>query len=133
MRAAILLVAALGLGACGGGKKKESGPGQDGVVSAWQAAGLHPDSFAKVDGRVYGDGKCQAGQVDGLATIVCEYPDEAALDKAVQAGYGAVGDTTGAVVKSGRTLLVVADRAHIDKDGKRLNLIANVFRGKPAR
>src|SRR5690349_1148411 len=122
------------LAGCGGGKSKVP-QGADEAQKAWQKAGLTASDFAKIDGAPYANGKCSAGTVDGLRTIVCEYGDEAALSRGEQAAYQTLDDApnTGAVVKIGKSLLVVTDTAKIDPNGKKMNKLANVFRGKSSQ
>lgn len=127
--------AALAIGlvvACGGGKKSKAPQGADEARQAWQKAGLVATDFSKTDGAPYAGGRCSMGTVDGLKTIVCEYDDAAALSRGEQAAYQTLDDapTTGAVVKIGKSLLIVTDMSKIDPNGKRMNKLANVFRGK---
>jgi len=118
----------LALLALGCGDKKSGAPG---ARDAWQRAGLEVTGFAKVDGARFAGGTCQGGKVGGLDAVVCEYADEAAASRGVQAASATLGEETAAVVPYGKSVLVVADRAKVDPDGKRMNQVANIFRGKP--
>ena len=111
----------------GCGDKKAAG--SSGVREAWQAAGLEVTAFATVDGANYAGGKCRAGKVAGLDAVLCDYADDAALSRGVEAGYASLGDETAAVVQHGRSILIIADRARVDPDGQRLNRASNLFRG----
>lgn len=97
------------------------------VLDAWRGAGIKPDSFGAVKSGPLG-GECEAGTVEGLETILCQYDDAKAAKKAEDVGFKVVGETTGTSMASGRVLLVVADRSNADPDGKHLNKLARVFR-----
>jgi hypothetical protein len=96
------------------------------VVQAWKAAGLQPSEFNKADTRL--GGKCQAGTVNDIDTLLCEFKDETEAKQAQEKGLEIVGDTTGASLAKGRMLLVVADRKNSDPNGKRIKDITNTFR-----
>lgn len=99
------------------------------VITAWKDAKLTPTDFAAVAGGELG-GSCRAGHVDGLETLLCEYPDAKAAKAAEAAGLARVGETTGTAIAKDKLLLVVADRKKVDPEGRRLNLIAKTFRGR---
>lgn len=122
-RAALVIL--LLLAGCGGRKITEA-PERD----AWRRAGLEPTGFAKIDGAAYAGGRCEAGKVGGLDTVVCEYADDAAASRGVAAANAGLGEETAAVVPYERRMLVVADSKGVDPDGKRLNQVANIFRRK---
>ena len=54
----------------------------------------------------------------------------AVVHHAEAAGLLRVGETTGASLSSGKMLLVLADRASTDRDGKKIQAIAHAFRGE---
>ena len=125
-RAAIVALMLVAGAACG--KGDPSGPTGD-VISAWQRAGLEPTAFEPVDAKALG-GTCRAGKVKGIETTVCEFPDAAAAKRAEVTALAQVGEATGAAIAQGRVLLVVADRARTDPNGKSIKEIAKVFRNR---
>ncbi len=128
MRAPLLF--ALALAAVGCGKKAtEGGVRLEQVSDAFTSAGLKPDQFKPTDPSRFNAQKCVAGSVDGVDTIVCEYgsPDALALGKKAGEQWAASA-TTAAVLGNGRTLLAVADRAHVDPNGKTIHKITQAFR-----
>jgi hypothetical protein len=127
-RATIFLTLALVAGACSK-KATEGGVRLEQVSDAFTAAGLKPESFQPSDPSRWNAQKCVAGSVEGIETVVCEYASPEAVASAKKAGEQWVGGaTTASVLSNGRTLLVVADRSHVDPNGKTINKITQAFR-----
>jgi len=126
MRALLVLslVAAFGCSK----KATEGGVRLEQVSEAFNSAGLKADNFQPTDPSRFNATKCLAGRVDDIDTVVCEYgsPDALALGK--RAGEQWAGNaTTAAVLGNGRTLLAVADRGHVDPNGKTIHKITQAF------
>ena len=117
---ALIVIACLFAFACGKDKSMSQ------MMQAWKAAGLEPSPFEKADSKL--GGKCQAGTVNGVDTMLCEFKDASAAKEAEQRGLELVGDTTGASLSKGRMLLVVADRKNADPNGKHIQQITKTFR-----
>jgi hypothetical protein len=117
----ILVIAALLACACGKDNKSASE-----MVKAWKKAGLQPSEFSAAETKL--GGKCQAGTVDQIDTILCEFKDDAAAKQAQDKGLEIVGETTGASLARGRMVLVVADRKNADPNGKKIQEITKTFR-----
>lgn len=96
------------------------------MLKAWKAAGLEPSPFQKAETKL--GGSCQAGTVNGVETILCEFKDASAAKEAEPKGLELVGETTGASLSKGRMLLVVADRKNADPNGKHIQQITKTFR-----
>ena len=120
-RLGLVAAAALLVVACGKGSKSSAE-----VVQAWKKAGLSPSEFAKAETKL--GGACQAGSVNGIDTILCEFKDETAAKQAQEKGLEIIGETTGASLAKGRMLLVVADRKNSDPNGRQINEITKTFR-----
>lgn len=128
MRRALLAAAALALGAGCHKKPTEGGVRLEQVSDAFASAGLKVEHFQPEDPTRFSAQKCYAGSVESVDTVVCEYgsPDALALGK--KAGEQWAGNaTTAAVLGNGRTLLLVADRARVDPNGKAIQKITQAF------
>jgi hypothetical protein len=128
MRRALLLTASLALALGCHKKPTEGGVRLEQVSDAFSSAGLKVEHFQPTDPTRFSAQKCVAGTVEGVDTVVCEYgsPDALALGK--KAGEQWAGSaTTAAVLGNGRTLLAVADRAHLDPNGKSIQKITQAF------
>ena len=108
----------------------DGGAAADGVIAAWQKAGLETSTFEAVDGKALGDGSCKAGTVRGVVTTLCEYKGAEDAKRAEAAGLSQVRDTTGLALAEGKLLLVLADRDRKDPNGKTMNEIARTFRNR---
>ena len=117
----LLIIAALVVCACG---KSSKSSGE--IVKAWKKAGLSPSEFKTADTKL--GGKCEAGTVNDIDTILCEFKDDAEAKQAQDKGLQIVGETTGASLAKGRMLLVVADRKNADPNGRRIQEITKTFR-----
>ena len=127
MRVAILIALALGAVACGK-KTTEGGVRLEQISDAFTAAGLKADNFQPTDPSRFSASKCLAGRLDDIDTVVCEYGSPSALALGKKAGEQWVASaTTAAVLGNGRTLLAVADRAHVDPNGKTIHKITQAF------
>jgi hypothetical protein len=141
--AALLAFGALVSGACG--KSKTSGgpagaaapahvdgtPHTDAVLDAWKSAGLKPEGFAPLVPPPYVAAYCERGTVSGVDATVCEYADDAALDrgqKQVKDEWGRTGVHTGVVMRDKRTLLSAVDHELRDPNGKTINQLIQAFR-----
>jgi hypothetical protein len=109
-------------------KPTEGGVRLEQVSDAFSSAGLKPSNFQATDPGRYSAQKCLTGTVDGVDTLVCEYGSPDALELGKKAGEQWVASaTTAAVLGNGRTLLAVADRQHIDPNGKTIQKITQAF------
>ena len=102
----------------------------DDLLGRWQAAGLEVGDHTSLDQHPLGKAECKRGLVSGVETTVCVYPSDQAAAAAQPAGLKLVGATTGAALPRGKVLLVVADRANADKDGKIINKLTKLFVGR---
>jgi len=96
------------------------------VLAAWKAAGETPASFADAGEKLPG-GKCQAGKVSGLDATLCSFDDDAKAKAGEEAGWALVGNSVGAAVASGKTVLVLADPRKEDPSGRRINALVKSF------
>ena len=127
MRVVILCALALGATACSK-KPTEGGVRLEQISDAFTAAGLKADNFQPTDPSRFSASKCLAGRIDDIDTVVCEYGSVSALALGKKAGEQWVASaTTAAVLGNGRTLLAVADRAHVDPNGKTIHKITQAF------
>lgn len=102
----------------------------DKLMAAWKGAGLAASELAVIAPAGYHAGACSRGSVQKVEALVCEYRDDASLDRgkqAIEAEWDQQGVKTGVTVKSGRTLLAVADRAKADPNGKLISKVVATF------
>jgi hypothetical protein len=133
MRRVALAALAVAFAACGKDEPKDPAARTvDDIFAELSSAGLQAKDVGPADGGALGGGECKAGAVKGIELTVCRYGDEKAAGAAQPAGLARVGEATGAALTHGPLLLVVADRAKADPDGKTINQITRVFRQKPA-
>jgi hypothetical protein len=133
-----LAVAAIALacGACGKSKTNspvhaEGTPHTGAVLDAWKDAKLVPDRFAAVQPPPYAATYCERGDVAGVETLVCEYGDDATLDrgqKQLEEEWLRSGVRTGVALRNKRTLLAAVDRERHDPNGKTINQLIQAFR-----
>ncbi len=103
----------------------------DDLLDRWKAAGLEVGDHAALDKPALGkSAECKRGLVSGVETTICRYPSDKAAAAAQAAGLELVGATTGAALPRGKVLLVVADRSKADSDGKIINKLTKLFRGR---
>ncbi len=127
--AVALLLALLAISGCSKSKaSSESGVRLAQVNDALAAAGFKLDNFKPIDAARYSAQTCASGPIDGVDTLVCEYPSADAAALAKKATEAWVGEAvTGAVLSNGRTLLAVADRMHGDHNGKTIHRITQAY------
>lgn len=121
------LAAALAIAACSKADDKSAGGSggaagatpRDAVVEAWRAGKLAPSEMTPATVAFGKD--CQAGSVNGVDALVCNFGSPAEAKAAEQPGLGWIGSATGASQAHGSALIVVADRKKADVNGKTIN------------
>jgi len=109
-----------------------SGCGKSGVAGELQAFtdnGHSVAGFNETDAGALGAKKCQAGTIDQMAALICEYgsTDAAALGQSAAETW--VGEAATAVVlRRGNMLFAAADRSGNDPAGKTVSALGKVFR-----
>jgi len=131
----VMAIVAAGLlaAACSKEEKKPSpaaAGGSPAVVDAWKKAGLTVGAFDPVDGAKYGGGDCKGGQVSGIDTVLCTYTTAELAKQAEAQGLETIGEATGSAIAQGAVLLVIADRSKADPQGRTINQMMKLFRGK---
>lgn len=123
------LVLALSLGSAGCGK---SGIAEE--VAAFKESGHPLSELADADPSGFGAKKCQTAMVDRLSVLLCEYADSdsAAGGQAAAEAWGTETATV-AVLRRGGTLFAVADRSHVDPEGKNIAVLSRIFRRAKGR
>jgi hypothetical protein len=125
----LLLVAALGAAAGCHKKPTEGGVGIDQASDAISSAGIKTDGLRPADAAQYGASRCVAGSLEGIDTLLCEYSVPEAVTAGKKAAEKWTGEsTTAAVLNNGRALLAVADRSHVDPNGKAIHKITHAFK-----
>lgn len=124
-----VLFAALGaigvLGAAGCSKT-----GIAGELQIFKDGGRAVSEFIDLDASALGAQKCQAGTIDKIATLLCEYRSADAAAQGQTAAAGWFGQTsTALVLRKNQLLLGLADRNHSDQNGKSMLAISKIFRG----
>jgi hypothetical protein len=124
---ALLLVAALA-----GCKSKPAGdPGLEDVNASFTAAGLKLDPFVPTDAQRWNAQLCLSGRIEGVEAVLCQYATNDAPRLAHKTGEEWIGTApTGTTLDRGRILLVLADRAHVDPNGRAIHKITQAFQGK---
>ena len=131
-RKRVVLGSVIAMLACVGCDSKDAGTAsRDAMMKAWNQAGLTSSSFQRVE--VFGSEECTQGTINGVSTTLCAYADETQAQAAQPKGLESVGDDTGTALVNGATLLVVADRASADPQGRVINRITKIFRGQSLR
>jgi hypothetical protein len=136
-----LVVAIATAGACSKGKPGAAAtpaaahapgtPHTDDVLDAWKSAGLKPEGFVALTPAPWVATYCEKGTVSGVDTTVCEYADDAALDRGQQqlkAEWEHAGVHTGVALRTKRTLLSAVDHQLSDPNGKTINQLIQTFR-----
>jgi hypothetical protein len=106
-------------------------PHTDAVVDAWKSAGLKPEGFALVQPIPYGASYCEEGRIAGVDALVCEYQDDAGIDrgqKLLKDDWGRQGVHTGVAMRTKHTLLGLVDRGLHDPNGKTISQLVTSFR-----
>jgi hypothetical protein len=125
MRRAICF--ALLLAACSK-KPTEGGVRLKQVNDSLTSAGFKVDAFQSADPGRFSAQKCTQGQLEGVDTMMCEYGSAEAVALGRKAGEDWIGSApTGAVLANGNTVLIVADRAHADPNGKTIHKITQAY------
>jgi hypothetical protein len=103
----------------------------DAVLDAWKSAGLKPEGFAPVTPPPYVASYCERGTVGGVDATVCEYADDATVDRGQQQirdEWARTGVHTGVVLRGKRTVLSAVDHELRDPNGKTINQLIQAFR-----
>jgi hypothetical protein len=129
MRALLLCVAALAAVGCK--KSPAGGAGLDQVNESFNSAGLKVEPFVPTDAARYNASRCLSGRIEGVEALLCEYgsPETAKLGHPAGEEWIATANT-GVAVESGRVMLVLADRARVDPNGRAITRITRAFQGK---
>jgi hypothetical protein len=115
-----VVIALVALAACSGSSsEKPAATPRDAVLAAWKADKLTPSALTAATVAFGKD--CQAGTVDGIDVLVCNYASPAEAKAAEDAGLGWIGQATGASQARGAALVVVADRKKADPSGRTIN------------
>jgi hypothetical protein len=128
-----LLLAALACAIAAGCSKKgpTGGAGLDTVNESFNSAGLKLDPFVPTDAGRFSATRCMTGRIEGVDAVLCEYGSAEAAQLGRKAGEDWIaGAVTGTALQRDRTLLVLADRARADPNGKSIHKIALAFQGK---
>lgn len=115
----------------GAGLHVRGTPHPDELVKAWRGAGLPVDGFVALAPPPYGGAYCEEGRVDAIDTMICEYPDTAALERgktSLVEQWGREGGHTVAAVQAKLTLLGMCDRALRDPNGRTISKAIETFR-----
>jgi hypothetical protein len=103
--------------------------GVEGELERFRSTGHTVAQFADTDPAVFGAKKCQAGVVDQLNVLLCEYgnsDDAGKSQPSAERWGGEIG--TVVVLRRGPVLFAVADRNKVDPSGKAISALAKVFR-----
>jgi hypothetical protein len=109
-----------------------SGCGKSGVAGELQAFtenGHSVSGFNETDAGALGAKKCQAGTIDQMAALICEYGSSDAAALGQNAAETWVGEAATAVVlRRGNMLFAAADRTGSDPAGKAVSALGKIFR-----
>lgn len=108
------------------------GCGQKGVggeIAALKKAGRAVSEFTDTDASVFAAKKCQAGTVDQIPAVLCEYesPETAARGQEAAENWALQGGT-GVALRRELVVLALSDKAQADPSGKTISAVAKVFR-----
>ena len=120
----LTLLLMLGGAACGKSKAAQA-------LASFKESGHSVDGFFDIHGAPLGAKKCQAGTIDQLAVLLCEYvnPEAASMEqRAAEGWFGSTGPVV--VLRRGEMLFAVADRTHVDPDGKAVAALTQAFRSQ---
>ena len=104
----------------------------DGLIEAWQSAGLEPTDFKPVPGDKFAGGDCRTGQVSTVDVTVCLYTTVDEARKARRAGLRAMRGVSRTAVPSGKRLLI-ASRGRGADPKQSLDKVTAVFRDSSGR
>jgi len=127
---AMVAVAVLATACEKDGKESPAAGGASAVVEAWKKAGLTVGALDTVDAATYGAAECKGGQVSGVDTVLCTFKTADEAKAAEAKGLETVGEVTGTAIAQGTVLLVIADRRKADPEGRTINQMTKLFRGK---
>jgi len=102
----------------------------DSILKVWNAAGFDTEKVVNVEPDAWSAGACSRGPVAGLELLICEYSsDDATLvgEKKMMSDWEEESVPTGAVVRTSRTLLAIADRNKADPSGGTIVRLAKLF------
>lgn len=123
-RAAMGALLLLGIGLSGCGKK-----GISGELEVFKEGGRKVAEFSDIDASSLEAKKCQAGSIDNVAALLCEYKTPEAATKGQAAAESWFGETSTALVLRRELLILgLSDRNHVDPNGKAISAIAKIFR-----
>ncbi|MBC8132043.1 MAG: hypothetical protein H7X95_03605 [Deltaproteobacteria bacterium] len=103
----------------------------DTILKSWGEAGFDTKPVVNIEPDLWSAGACSRGPVAGLDVLICEYAsDEAANvgEKKMLSDWEEASIPTGAVVRSSKTLLAIADLNKADKNGRQIARLAKLFR-----
>jgi len=124
----LLLVASLALGA-GCGKS-----GIEGELERFRSSGHQVAQFAETDPAALGAKKCQAGAIDQVSVLLCEYSNSDVAGQSQPAAErwgGEIG--TVVILRRGPLMFTAADRNKVDPNGKTISALSKVFRRTKGR
>lgn len=93
-----------------------------------ESAGHRIGAFAPATGSGLAARRCEAGHIDGVDALLCEFADEEAARRARGGAATWIGGAvTGLTVTEGKLALVLADRDRTDPGGRALAKVAKDF------
>lgn len=127
MRRALVLLALLA--ACK--KAPANDPTLEQVNDSFTSAGLKLEPFSPADGARFSAQLCMAGRIEGVDAMLCQFAAPDGARAAKRTGEEWIGTApTGVTLERGRILLLLADRAQADPNGKSIHKITQAFQGK---
>jgi hypothetical protein len=108
--------------------------GIEGELERFRSGGHTVAQFADTDPAPLGAKKCQAGTIDQLSVLLCEYSSSDVAGQSQPAAErwgGEIG--TVVVLRRGPLSFTVADRNHVDPNGKTISALSKVFRRTKGR
>jgi hypothetical protein len=125
---ALTLTALMGLSLLACDKEK----GLKGEISALTGAGHTAAGFAASDPAPLRAKTCQAGTIDRLAALLCQFETADAVSGGQAGAEAWIGQAmTGVVLRREAFLLALADREQVDRNGKLLAAITRSFKRTP--
>lgn len=109
-----------------------TGCGKKGIAGELQffkEGGRSVAEFSDIEAGPLGAKKCQAGTIDKVSALLCEYKSPEDATKGQEAAESWFGETsTALVLRRELLLLALSDRSHADPNGKAISAIAKLFR-----
>ncbi len=105
----------------------------DTILKAWGVDGFDTKTVVNIEADAWMAGACSRGMVAGLDVLLCEYTSDetlAAGEEKMMADWADESLATGAVVRTSRTLLAIADRDKADVGGRTISRLAKTFRAQ---